>query len=186
MSFALTTAQIRNQTKTVTRRKGWLFLEVGDRIQAIVKGQGLKKGETVERLCVIEVVSVRRERLEEITAEDVVAEGFPGWSVVEFVDLYLKSFRRVFGHTGSIRRAGSAAIDLAYVACGRVDGFWEMALSSWDMAAAALLIQEAGGRVSDFFGGPTYLEQGHIVAGNPVVHRQLMAVVGPVFRGKLS
>ncbi len=116
--------------------------------------------------------------------ESLLATGFP-FRARENLDLYLKSFRRVFLETGSIRRAGSAAIDLAYTACGRFDGFWEMALSSWDMAAGALLIQEAGGKVSDFLGKQTYLETGHITAGNPAVHPRLVRILRPIFRGKI-
>ena len=116
--------------------------------------------------------------------ESLLATGFP-FRAKGYMDLYLKSFRRVFLETGSIRRAGSAAVDLAYVACGRMDGFWEMALSSWDVAAGALLIQEAGGKVSDFFGGPRYLTGGHILAGTPEIHRKMVGLLAPIFRGRI-
>ena len=116
--------------------------------------------------------------------ESLLATGFP-FRAKGILDLYLKSFRGVFMETGSIRRAGSAAIDLAYTACGRLDGFWEMALSSWDMAAGVLLIQEAGGVVSDFFGGKSYLASGHIAAGNAGVHPQLVGILAPIVHGKL-
>lgn len=119
-----------------------------------------------------------------VLKDAMLCTGFP-FRAKRSVDLYLRSFRRVFLETGSIRRAGSAALDLAYVACGRADGFWELSLAAWDMAAAALLIQEAGGRVSDFFGEPAYLERGHIVAGNPAVHRALVRLVRPIFKGHL-
>jgi hypothetical protein len=88
MSFALTTPQMRARTKTVTRRLGWSFLKPGDRVQAVVKGMGLKKGEKVERICVIEVVSTRAEFLCRITDEDVVAEGFPGMTRVQFMEMF--------------------------------------------------------------------------------------------------
>ena len=116
--------------------------------------------------------------------ESMLATGFP-FRAKGYMDLYLSSFRRVFLETGSIRRAGSAALDLACVACGRMDGFWEMALSPWDVAAGALLIQEAGGKVSDFFGGPDYLEGGHILAGTPGIHRKMVSLLVPIFRGKI-
>ena len=119
-----------------------------------------------------------------VLREALLATGFP-FRAKRHLDPYMESFRRLFLETGSIRRAGSAALDLAYTACGRVDGFWEMALSSWDMAAGALLIQEAGGKVSDFFGGSTYLNSGHIAAANPVIHRKMVGIVAPVFRGKI-
>ena len=80
MSFAKTTEQVRNQTKCVTRRWGWWFLERGVRIQAVEKGMGLKKGEKVKKLAVIEVVSVRAETLADITEAECVLEGFPEMS----------------------------------------------------------------------------------------------------------
>lgn len=116
--------------------------------------------------------------------ESLLATGFP-FRAKERLEIYLESFRRVFLETGSIRRAGSAALDLAYVACGRLDGFWELFLSSWDVAAGALLIQEAGGKVSDFFGAPSYLASGHVLAGNPAIHSRLVEILTPVFRGKV-
>ena len=90
MSFSATTEQIRNQAKTVTRRLGWWFLKPGDILWAVEKAQGLKKGETVKRICQIRVVSTRREYLAVITKEDVIREGFPRLTVVEFIDLFCK------------------------------------------------------------------------------------------------
>ena len=116
--------------------------------------------------------------------EALLATGFP-FRAKDKMDLYIGSFRKVFLETGSIRRAGSAALDLAYVACGRMDGFWEMALQPWDTAAGALLIREAGGRVSDFFGRPEFLERGHVLAGSPFTHRKLLRLLAPYFRGKI-
>jgi len=74
----------------------------------------------------------------------------------------------------NIRRAGAAALDLAYVACGRLDGFWELGLKPWDIAAGALFIKEAGGLVSDLDGSENYLQTGNIVAGNPKVLKLLL------------
>lgn len=116
--------------------------------------------------------------------ESLVATGFP-FRAKDKMDLYIGSFRKVFLKTGSIRRAGSAALDLAYVACGRMDGFWEMALQPWDMAAGALLVQEAGGRVTDLFGRREFLEWGHVLAGNRPIHRRLLRLLAPYFRGKI-
>jgi myo-inositol-1(or 4)-monophosphatase len=76
-----------------------------------------------------------------------------------------------------VRRAGAAALDLAYVACGRLDGFWELRLHPWDVAAGALLVQEAGGRVSDLSGGPDYLSGEQIVASNGHIHDEMLAVL---------
>jgi myo-inositol-1(or 4)-monophosphatase len=85
------------------------------------------------------------------------------------------------------RRGGSAALDLAYVACGRLDGFWEPGLKPWDVAAGSLLVREAGGLVSDFWGAEGYLRNGHIVAGTPRVHpfllEQVQAHLAPVLEG---
>lgn len=87
----LTTEQIRNRTKTVTRRVGWRFLKPGDLIQAIEKGQGLKKGEKVNRLAVLRVENVRRERLSAITDEDVAREGFPGQTDTWFCEMFVEA-----------------------------------------------------------------------------------------------
>ncbi len=113
-------------------------------------------------------------------AECLIATGFP-FRIRTRLDRYLISFRKIFLHSSGIRRAGSAALDLAYTACGRVDGFWEMGLSPWDIAAGALLIEEAGGRVSDFAGQPGYLAHGSILAANPMIHSQLVKFLKPVF-----
>jgi hypothetical protein len=91
MAFSMTTEQVRNRTKTVTRRNGWEDVEVGQVIQAIVKGMGLKKGEKVERICDIRVVGKRREPLNHITDEDCVLEGFPHLSPLDFVDMYRRA-----------------------------------------------------------------------------------------------
>ena len=114
----------------------------------------------------------------------LLSTGFP-FRAKEHTGVYLKSFRRIFVETGSIRRAGSAALDLAYIACGRMDGFWEMALAPWDVGAGALLIREAGGVVTDFFGRDRFLDRGHILAGTPGVHRQLLCLLSPIFRGRI-
>lgn len=108
----------------------------------------------------------------------LIGTGFPFRAHVH-LEGYLGAFKAVFGHTGGIRRAGSAALDLAYVAAGRFDGFWEVGLSPWDMAAGALLVQEAGGIVSDLAGGTEFMTSGNIVAGNPRVARALRALVQP-------
>lgn len=86
----------------------------------------------------------------------------------------LHVFNTIQTTCGDIRRAGAATLDLAYVACGRLDGFWEMGLQLWDIAAGILLVKEAGGIVSDFDGGETYLSTGNVVAANPVIIRQFL------------
>jgi myo-inositol-1(or 4)-monophosphatase len=87
---------------------------------------------------------------------------------------FLLELRNVMGETAGIRRIGSAALDLAYVAAGRLDGFWEEPLAPWDMAAGILMIREAGGFVSDKHGGTSMLDNGTIVAGNELIHRALL------------
>jgi len=99
----------------------------------------------------------------------LIATGFP-MRAKEYIDDYLATFRSIFMRVSGIRRAGSAALDLAYVAAGRVDGFWEIGLKAWDIAAGSLLITEAGGIVSDFRGKDDHLANGNVVAGVPTVY----------------
>ncbi len=89
--------------------------------------------------------------------------------------LFLETFKALTPDTAGIRRPGSAALDLAYVAAGRYDGFWEFGLKPWDMAAGVLLITEAGGMVSDFDGEDRYLESGNILASNLRLHPIMLA-----------
>lgn len=99
ISFMLTTDQIRQRTKDVTRRVGWQNLRAGEQLRGVVKAMGLKKGERHQVLAVIEVVSVRRERLDAITAEDVIREGFPEMTAAEFVAMFCRSHRGVTAAT---------------------------------------------------------------------------------------
>lgn len=108
----------------------------------------------------------------------LLGTGFP-FKSQQHLDAYLAMFRSLFPMTAGIRRPGSAALDLAYVAAGRLDGFWEIGLSIWDMAAGVLLIQEAGGLSSDFRGGHDYLENGNLVAGNPKVFAEILKTIRP-------
>lgn len=89
---------------------------------------------------------------------------------------FLVELRHVMGETAGVRRFGAASIDLAYVAAGRVDGYWENDLSAWDIAAGIVLIREAGGYVSDFNGGTNILETGTVLAGNELIHKALLEV----------
>jgi len=98
----------------------------------------------------------------------LMSTGFP-FRELENVDEYLKGMRRLMHMCSGIRRPGAAALDLAWVAAGRSDGFWEMGLSPWDMCAGALLVREAGGLVGDFAGDEKYMETGRIVATNPKI-----------------
>jgi len=83
-------------------------------------------------------------------------------------------FNEFFKTASDIRRAGSAALDLAYVASGRLDGFWESGLQSWDVAAGALILREAGGLIGDYNGDEHYLENGQIIAGNPKLFGEML------------
>ena len=108
--------------------------------------------------------------------DSLIGTGFP-FRQNDNIEPYIGAFRELTQKTAGIRRPGAAALDLAYVACGRLDGFWEAGLSSWDMAAGALLILEAGGLVTDFGGGSDYLDSGRLVAGTPKVFAQLLPIV---------
>ncbi|MBS0551140.1 MAG: inositol monophosphatase, partial [Proteobacteria bacterium] len=102
--------------------------------------------------------------------------GFP-FRHFDNVDAYLGMFRELTQKTAGIRRPGAASLDLAYVAAGRLDGFWEMGLSPWDMAAGVLLIQEAGGLVSDLSGESNFMTTGNVVAGSPKIFGQLLPII---------
>ncbi len=93
MSVALTEGAVRNRTKTVTRRLGWLFLKPGDRVTLCRKVMGRRKGEPLVRICEVEIVSVRREPLHNITPEDVVREGFPGWTPGQFIHYFKQNMK---------------------------------------------------------------------------------------------
>ncbi len=114
----------------------------------------------------------------------LLGTGFP-FKQQQFLDNYLNMFRALFKDSAGIRRAGAAALDLAYVACGRMDGFWEIGLQPWDMAAGVLLIQEAGGIISDFDGNDRYLEIGNIVAGTPKLHAMICRRIEPFVTDEL-
>jgi myo-inositol-1(or 4)-monophosphatase len=122
----------------------------------------------------------RRIRVSKCTKlqDALVGTGFP-FKELERVDLYLKQLRILMASTSGIRRAGAAALDLAYVACGRLDAFWEMGLSAWDMAAGALLIQEAGGLVGGMRGEQDYMESGDICAATPKLFPALLEALSP-------
>ncbi len=113
----------------------------------------------------------------------LIATGFPYRLTESKMDRYLGMLRAVMVETAGVRRPGSAALDLCYVAAGRVDGFWELGLNKWDIAAGALIIKEAGGRISDFAGSDAYLESGNVVAGAPKIYSGLSRLLAPHARG---
>jgi len=106
-----------------------------------------------------------------------LATGFP-FRAQEYVDAYVGIFEAIIRISKGVRRAGSAALDLAYTAAGVFDGFFEMHLAAWDVAAGSLLVTEAGGVVTDFSGGQRWLERGNIVGASPGVHRELLEIIG--------
>lgn len=108
----------------------------------------------------------------------LIGTGFPYRANTKYIDPYLAMLRAVMENTAGIRRPGSAALDLAYVAAGRTDGFWEIGLSPWDTAAGTLLIQEAGGRIGTLTGGE-YTQGGNVVAGTPKVYAALIELFAP-------
>jgi myo-inositol-1(or 4)-monophosphatase len=108
----------------------------------------------------------------------LIATGFPYRANTRYLDSYMSMLRAVTEQAAGVRRPGSAALDLAYVAAGRVDGFWEIGLAPWDTAAGTLLIQEAGGRIGTLTGGE-YRQGGHIVAGTPRVYTALLELLAP-------
>ena len=114
--------------------------------------------------------------------ESLIGTGFP-FRDFSFCEQYLRIFAELLPKTAGLRRPGSAALDLAYVAAGRYDGFFEAGLKPWDMAAGALLILEAGGLIADFEGEDRYLETGNVVGGNPKVFAQLLQVIGRELKG---
>ena len=111
----------------------------------------------------------------------LIGTGFP-YTDFAHLDTYLAIFRDLLQQTAGLRRPGSAALDLAYVAAGYYDGFFELGLHAWDIAAGVLLIQEAGGLVSDFDGNETYLHTGNIIAGSPKIFGQLLKAIAPHWR----
>jgi myo-inositol-1(or 4)-monophosphatase len=106
----------------------------------------------------------------------LIGTGFPFTDTSRITE-YLEQFREIAHHTSGIRRPGSAALDLADVAAGRFDGFWEQRLSAWDIAAGTLLVREAGGLVTDFDGRDIGIEHTAVAAGNPTIHSWLLGVL---------
>ena len=109
----------------------------------------------------------------------LIGTGFPYRANARWMDEYLSMLRLVMERTAGIRRPGAASLDLAYLAAGRIDGFWEIGLNAWDTAAGTLLITEAGGRVGTLTGGE-YRQRGNIIAGSPKVYEEMVEELGPL------
>jgi myo-inositol-1(or 4)-monophosphatase len=118
-------------------------------------------------------------------AGSLLGTGFPFRGAYD-LDTYMQTMRALIPQCAGVRRAGAAALDLAYVAAGRLDGFWEFGLQPWDMAAGVLLIREAGGLVTDTNGGEQYMESGNIITGTPKVLRALVKVITPICKARAS
>jgi myo-inositol-1(or 4)-monophosphatase len=116
-------------------------------------------------------------------SQSLIGTGFPYRANLQHIERYLDMLRAVMLESAGVRRPGSAALDLCYVAAGRVDAFFEIGLSPWDVAAGALIIREAGGRISDFHGGDGYLTSGNVVAGNPKTYAALSKLLAPFSAG---
>lgn len=112
--------------------------------------------------------------------ECLLGTGFAYRHVDRTAVLPTNILQAVLPNCADIRRAGAATLDLAYVACGRLDGFWEMGLHIWDIAAGLLLVKEAGGLICDLNGGEDYLKTGNIVAANPIIMRQVLKLIKPL------
>ncbi len=106
----------------------------------------------------------------------LIATGFP-FRDPDDVTVFMSRVRKFIDKVGDLRRAGAASLDLAYVAAGRLDGFWESGLQSWDLAAGALLVREAGGLVTDYDGNEAYLERGEIVAASPKIIAEMLRLL---------
>lgn len=153
---------------------GVVFDPLRDELFHAVKGRGSFLNNN--KISVSSVTAIER---------SLIATGFP-FRAKAMIDHYLFAFKEIFLGVSDIRRAGSAALDLSYIAAGRFDGFFELNLSPWDVAAGSLLIEEAGGVVTDFGGGAEYLSSGNIVAGNKEIHGEILKVVKGVFQNTVD
>jgi myo-inositol-1(or 4)-monophosphatase len=151
-----------------------IYDPIRDELFTASRGEGAKLND--RRIRVSECVKLEN---------SIIGTGFPFRNRDMFLT-YLQSFQAIYPQVSDLRRAGSAALDLAYVASGRLDGHWELGLKSWDIAAGVLLIKEAGGFVSDFSGQENYLDSGNIVAGNQKIFKELLRIVQPIFKEVFS
>jgi myo-inositol-1(or 4)-monophosphatase len=147
---------------------GLVFNPIADEMYYAEKGKGAFLNDKRLR------VSARSRTTDCLIATGIPFHGRPGHKP------FLKQLERVMGEVAGVRRAGTASLDLAYVAAGRVDGFWEMGLQPWDIAAGLILVREAGGFVTEPNGGKNILASGNVVASNAKLHKDLLALIaGP-------
>jgi myo-inositol-1(or 4)-monophosphatase len=141
---------------------GWVFDPLRQELFAARRGHGATlNGKPIRVRAGVEL------------GDALMATGFPSRDR-QLLEPYLVVLRNVLQEASGVRRAGAAALDLAYLACGRVDGFWEIGLKPWDIAAGSLIVQEAGGVVSDFWGNGSHVKNGHIIAGTPTAYPFLL------------
>ena len=115
----------------------------------------------------------------------LIGTGFP-FKSMENIEPYLNMFKAVSADTAGIRRAGAAALDVAYVACGRLDAYWEIGVKEWDIAAGILMVQEAGGVATDFAFNDKYLQSGNVIVGNPRMHQLMYHTIEPFITDKMK
>jgi len=148
---------------------GVVFDPLNDHLYSAVKGQGaFMNGAAIQ---------VSKTQL---LCDSFMATGFP-FKTKKLSHSYMFVFENIFGSSQGVRRLGSATMDLALVACGTFDGFWEIGLKPWDVAAGALLVAEAGGRVTDFWNGSAFLSCSYIIASNGSIHQQTGEIIRETF-----
>lgn len=145
---------------------GVIYDPIRDETFCASRGRGAKLNNTRIRVAT-------RNKLEQA----LVGTGLP---LLKQHPTFFSMFTGVFEQCGDVRDSGSAALDLAYVAAGRLDGYWESNLKLWDIAAGTLMVKEAGGLVSDFTGSENFLESGDVVVGNPKIFKALLQVIAPI------
>ena len=151
-------------------RLGVIYDPIRDELFSAIRGNGAKLND--RRIRVSQYTQLRH---------CLIATGFP-YSSYQRLDPYLAILKDCITQTAGIRRLGSAALDMAHTATGRFDGFWEFGLKPWDIAAGTLIVQEAGGLVSDFANQDDYLTTGDIVCASPPIHQALLKII----QGKLN
>ncbi len=161
------------QHKGITQ-VGVIYDPVRDELFTALRGKGAKLND----------FRIRVNKSNDLT-NTLIATGFP-FKARQHTETYMAIFAEIFSQCADLRRAGSAALDLAYVAAGRMDGFFEIGLKPWDIAAGELICREAGGTVTDFVGGHNYLATGNIVAGSPKVTTKMVKSMRPLLSDALK
>jgi len=165
--FFATSVAVRTGSEVVA---GAVYDPLRDELFAACRGRGATLNGAPIRVSPVPVL-----------ADALLVTGFPFKSIA-VLPRFLTSLDLLLRASSGVRRDGSAALDCCYVACGRLDGFWECSLSAWDIAAGALIIEEAGGLVTDFEGARRFLDTGDIVASSPSIHPDLLGAVRRAFR----